>query len=131
MIRSHSLGGVEIPEDVWWIDEFDWSAVEQITDRGLTGALIVHQGVKQHGRPITLQSNVNGGWVARAVVLALQAQRAQPDARFALQLADGREFLVIHDLAQSFTAEPVRPAADMTSSTPYRIRLPLMTVAPE
>ena len=127
-MRTHTLGTVEIPEDVWWSDEFEWSAVELSTERSLTGALIIHQGIKQAGRTITLISNQHGGWVSRATVLALQAQRDQADEQFALDLADGREFVVMHDQTRPFEAIPVRPAADLTLASPYRITLPLIEV---
>lgn len=127
-MRHHTLDTIEIPEDVWWSDEFAWSAVEQTTEYSVTGALIIDVGTKQAGRSITLQSAARGGWVPRGVVLALQAQRAVPDAELPLVLADGREFLVRHDHSRDMEAEPVRPAADMTDDTPYRITLPLIEV---
>ncbi|WP_245650976.1 hypothetical protein [Thauera butanivorans] len=128
MLRNHTLGAIQIPEDVWWSDEFAWSAVEQSTEYSLTGALIVHVGLRSSGRQITLASNPNGGWVERSVVLALQAQRAMPDERFILTLADGRQFIVMHDNARAFDAAPVRPACDLTAASNYRITLPLIEV---
>ncbi|THF61538.1 hypothetical protein E6C76_20100 [Pseudothauera nasutitermitis] len=129
-MRNHTLGAIAIPEDVWWTDEFAWSALAQENDTGLTGALIIHQGLRTEGRPITLTSNTNGGWVPRGTVLALHAQRALPDTRLTLTLADGREFTVMHDLTREFEAAPVRPACDMTNATNYRITLPLIQTAP-
>lgn len=129
MLRNHTLGTIEIPEDVWWSDEFAWNAIAQETDYSLTGALIVHVGARQAGRQITLASNpAGGGWVPRATVLALRAQRAMPDERFTLTLADGRQFIVMHDNARAFDAAPVRPACDLTAASNYRITLPLIEV---
>lgn len=128
MLRNHSLGAIQIPEDVWWSDEFGWSAIEQRTTYSLTGALIVHVGKRQSGRQITLASSPKGGWVERNVVVALQAQRAMPDEQFLLVLADGRQFTVMHDNARAFEAVPVRPACDLTAASSYRITLPLIEV---
>lgn len=126
-MRNHTLGEIEIPEDVWWADEFGWSAVETATDRSLTGALIIHQGLKQGGRAITLTSNARGGWVSRSTVQAIEAQRAALDEDFTLLLADGRSFTVMHDHTREFEATPVRPSADL-ASTAYQITLPLIEV---
>ena len=127
-MRTHTLGAVQIPEDVWWSDEFAWSPVEQSTTRSLTGALIVQLGTKTKGRPITLTSNDRGGWVARSTVIALRALAATAGATYTLTLADGRSFTVSFDAEKDFTAEPVRPSADMAGATPYRITLPLIEV---
>lgn len=127
-MRNHTLGEIEIPEDVWWSDEFGWSAVEQSHEYGVTGALIIDVAEKQAGRPITLTSNERGGWVPRGTVLALYAQRALAAETFALALADGREYVVMHDTTREFEATPVRAAADMTDETKYRITLPLIEV---
>lgn len=127
-MKNHSLGGIAIPEDVWWSDEFDWTPLVQSTEYSVTGALIVDQGTRLAGRLITLTSNENGGWVPRATVLALQAQRDAPQASLTLTLVDGRSLTVMHDATRNFEASPVRPAADMTASTPYRITLPLIEI---
>ena len=76
---------IELPNDLQWVDEFAWSAVEQSKDYSLTGALIVQQGVKLKGRPITLQSN-GGAWAARSTVKALQAYYDAPDQIYTLEL---------------------------------------------
>lgn len=128
-MNHHTLGAIQIPEDVWWTDEFAWNELAQETETGLDGALIIHQGVRLEGRPITLASNAPGGWVPRGTVLALHAQRALPDTRLALILADGRQFTVMHDAAREFSAEPIRAFAGMTTAANYRITLPLIQVA--
>lgn len=127
-MRNHNLGGIEIPEDVWWSDEFAWSAVEQSHEYGVGGALIIDVAEKLAGRLITLTSNDRGGWVPRGTVLALHAQRDILGETFSLVLADGREFLVMHDNSRAFEATPVRAVADMTDATKYRITLPLIEV---
>ena len=127
-MRTHTLGGVQIPEDVWWSDEFGWSAIEQATEYSITGALIVDVATRQAGRAITLTSSANGGWVPRSAVLALQAQRALVGEILTLFLADGRQLTVMHDNARELEAAPVRPAGDLTGDSPYRITLPLLEV---
>lgn len=127
-MRNHTLGAVAIPEDVWWTDEFAWTPVAQATTRSLTGARIVQLGVKLKGRPITLASSDRGGWVTRATVLALRALADAPGATYTLALADGRSFTVAFDAERDFVATPLRPAADMTAASKYRVTLPLIEV---
>ncbi|WP_018991302.1 hypothetical protein [Aromatoleum toluclasticum] len=127
-MRYHTLDAVQIPEDVWWTDEFAWKAVEQSSTRGLTGARIVQVGVKLKGRPITLTSNERGGWVPRSTVLALRAFADAPGVTYTLTLADGRAYQVQFDHEREFTATPIRPAGDMTGSTHYRVTVPLIEV---
>lgn len=127
-MRTHTLGAIAIPEDVWWTDEFAWTPVERAETRSLTGARIVQLGVKQGGRPITLESNPRGGWVPRATVAALQAQRATPGEQITLTLADGRTFTVEHDHTRELQAEPIRPAADLHDASRYRVTIPLIEV---
>lgn len=127
-MRYHTLGAVQIPEDVWWTDEFAWRAVEQSSTRSLTGARIVQLGTKTKGRPITLTSNERGGWVPRSTVLALRALADAPGITYTLTLADGRAFQVQFDHERDFQATPVRPAADMTGASSYRVTIPLIEV---
>ncbi len=127
-MRNHTLATVAIPADVWWSDEFAWTPVAQATSRSLTGARIVQVGLKVKGRPITLTSSERGGWVPRSTVLALQALAAVPGATYTLTLADGRAFTVAFDAERDFTATPIRPAADMTDASKYRVTLPLIEV---
>lgn len=65
---------VELDKDLLWSDEFSFRRIEKTATRSITGARIVHQGVKQGGRPITLQpEHDRSAWMTRAVVEQLQA----------------------------------------------------------
>lgn len=92
--KFHTLGPVQIPRGMVWVDEFNWSAVEKSVGYGLTGSLLVDVGVKQAGRPITLQGEGDAGWIRREVLQALQGLADVPDGTYLLTLADGREFHV-------------------------------------
>ena len=92
--KFHTLGTVQIPRGMVWVDEFTWSPVEKALEYALGGALLVDVGVKQAGRPITLQAEGDAGWIRRDALQALQALADEPDGSFLLTLADGREFTV-------------------------------------
>lgn len=122
-----TLGG----EQLEWVDEFEWTPIAQEQERGLTGKLLVQQGSKLHGRPITLKSN-GGAWFRLETVRALEVLRDIPGRVMPLQLPDGRSFHVIFDHSQGapLKATPlwrqVAPGADHL----YEIELSLLTVAP-
>lgn len=92
--KFHTLGAVQIPRGMVWVDEFNWSPVEKALEYSVTGALLVDVGVRQAGRPITLQAEGDAGWIRRDVLQALQALADVPDGTYLLTLADGREFTV-------------------------------------
>lgn len=99
--KFHTLGTVQLPRGMVWIDEHDWSPVEKATAYSTTGALLVDVAVRQAGRPITLQGEPHAGWMRRSVLDALWALAADPVAQHTLELADGRTFTVI------FTQDPI------------------------
>lgn len=90
-----------------WIDEFEWSPVEQVTAYGTTGALLVDIAVKQAGQPITLDGANTNAWITRALCATLQAWAALPGIEFNLVLR-GTTHRVIFDHAKGgFAAQPI------------------------
>lgn len=71
-----ALGGIELPGDLAWPDQYAWQAAEVTTEYSLTGALLVETSIKQAGRPITLSGSENRGWATREQVTALKALQA-------------------------------------------------------
>lgn len=105
---------IDLPSDLQWSDEFDYSQVEQTAERSLTGALVVQQGLKVKGRPITLESN-SAAWVRRSVVEMLQAFYDTPGQTFTLSIA-GTDYLFQFERPGGFKASEVqRLARDIQS----------------
>lgn len=132
-----TLGAVDLADDadlggdqLEWVDEFEWDAITQSQERSLTGALLVQEGVKLYGRPITLQSN-GGAWFALATVRALEALRDQPSAQMLLVLPRGDQHWVTWNRADGapLSATQVQRAQDM-ADTVYELTLRLITIAP-
>lgn len=132
-----TLGAVDLAADpdlagdqMEWVDEFDWDAITQSQERGLTGALLIQEGVKLHGRPITLQSN-GGAWFTLATVRALEALRDQPSAVMQLVLPRGDQYWVTwnRESGPPLAAKQVIRSQDM-ADTVYELTLRLITVAP-
>jgi len=93
--KFHALAGLPIPRGMVWSDEFGWSRVQKSLEYSLTGAALIDVGVRLAGRPITLQGEVEAGWIKRGALVALQALAdSDPDGEHLLVLADGRTFNV-------------------------------------
>ena len=91
---SNGIETIELDPDLQWRDEFDWTPVQQSSERSLTGALIIYAGVKSKGRPITLTNpDDNAAWMLRSIIDQLVSWEALPSAIFTLNF-HGREFNV-------------------------------------
>ncbi|MBG5104186.1 hypothetical protein I5G07_17680 [Pseudomonas aeruginosa] len=125
------LDAVELGDQFEWVDEFTWDAVAQEQERSLTGALLVQEGTKLHGRPITLRSG-GGVWTPLWVVWQLEVLRDQRLRVMALVLPDGREFSVIFNRADGapLEAEPLFREVNPGPDADYLVTLRLLTVAP-
>ena len=127
----NSLDAVEFPKDMYWVDEFLWTPVEQTEDYSVTGSLLIDSGVKQAGRPITIQPFSNAySWVKRSVVLQLQALSEIQDKEMTLTLDDGRTFTVRfrHGDGKPFEARPRFHVFPPQDEDYYMIILRLMEV---
>ena len=97
VIRKTSLETIQLEDGFFWSDE-NWSEIEQNQEYAISGALIIQEGRKQEGRPITLQpANKTKGWIKlRDLNLLRQWQNLQE--QFTLQFQwphDQRSFNVI------------------------------------
>jgi len=70
-----TLGGLAIPDDMVWVDEFSTTQIAQSLKRTLTGVHVIQESTLIIGRSIML----DGGWVTRAELLALRALAEDED----------------------------------------------------
>lgn len=89
-----TLDTVELPGQMFWSDEIEWSPVQQEEGYSVTGSLLLDVSEKLAGRPVTLGGRDYTCWVPRSTVLALTALAAIPNRTMALTLEDGRTFQV-------------------------------------
>lgn len=75
-----------LPDALSWADEYTWSPVEQTKTYTTTGALLIEEGVKQAGRPITLEGSEDRTWCTRALVDQLHAWAQTPATVLTLTL---------------------------------------------
>ncbi|SFL23772.1 hypothetical protein [Azotobacter beijerinckii] len=125
------LDSVELDDQFEWVDEFEWDAVAQEQERSVSGALLIQEGVKLHGRPITLKSN-GGVWTPLSVVRSLEVLRNTPSKVMDLTLPDGRAFSVTWNRADGapLEATPLERLVNPGEDHLYDVNLRLITVAP-
>lgn len=83
---TNSLTTVDLPDQLNWVDEFSWLPVVQAQTFTTTGALYLEHGLKQAGRPITLQGADTAAWCTRALVQTLHSWAAVPNVALSLVL---------------------------------------------
>jgi hypothetical protein len=122
------LDDLTLPEDLLWMDEFDWTPVEQSQSYSITGALIIETGTKQAGRPITLSGGQDFGVIDRAALKLLSA-KLSTNSPMVLTLNDQRVFNVIFN----HTKNPIEAKPWIDYSTPddadfYTLKISLIAV---
>lgn len=138
MVYTLTLGPVDLVPDqanggdqLEWTDERTWDPVEQGQERSLGGALMIQEGVKLYGRPITLASN-DGAWFTKTTIEELEALRDQPGSVMLLTLPGGRQHYVTWNRAAGAPVEAV-PLFRKVVYEPddlFFLTLRLITVAP-
>jgi hypothetical protein len=128
MAAYHTLGAVQIPRGMVWVDEFTWHAVERCHEYSITGALVIDVAARQAGRPITLQGDDGAGWITRATLLALHTLATSPDSTYALTLADGRVFAVKFAPGSPLEARPIGRPELPPDAHPYAATLRLIEI---
>lgn len=128
LTRNDNAATVELPEDMRWTDEYDWSAVAQTTPvYSLSGAVLIQQGVKLAGRPITLSGD--WVWVNKATVDTLREWSDVPELKMTLTHYDGRKFNVcFRTHEKAISVEPVQYSTPEIAEDRYTLTLNLMTV---
>ena len=111
------LGGVELSEHMVWTDRTSYSPVAQTLTRTLGGEAIVYTQALYKGRPITLEAQIDTGWLTYAQVKSVLALAEVPGAEYQLDFY-GELFNVIfahqNGGAVSFTPLSYRVVHDDT-----------------
>lgn len=128
LTRADTNEALELPEDLRWTNELTWQALGQTNgEYSLSGALIIQQGRRLAGRPITL----SGGWVwiDRATALKLYEWADIPELSMTLTLTDQRQFSVCFTRPALEGFDPVLFSAPEPDSAPYEnITIHLITL---
>ncbi|MGI2026582.1 hypothetical protein [Endozoicomonas acroporae] len=124
------LDTITLPDDLLWINEFEWNPVEQNVDRSITGALLVQEQVKLQGRSIILTGGQQAGWISRLTVKNLFALSKAANKTMSLTLPDSRQFSVIFDRSNGapVEAQQVLPFAYPADADEYFVIIRLLTL---
>lgn len=125
-----SVNSVQLPPDLVWVDEHEWSPVVKKASVSVTGSTIVSVGVRQSGRPVTLESGSDFAWVTRQALDSLTALRAADTKPLTLTLGDGRQFQVEFAPTDEspLKADPVQPGKRPEPGDLFKLKLKFMTV---
>ena len=130
--RNATNETVPLENGFLWSDEFDWKPIEQNQERAIDGALIVQEGKKKSGRPITLSPSDGQGWVKRSDLSVIQGWSALQDEQFTLVFEyphDTRQFNVIFNHAEgAINAKPVMGFPTVSDGDYYEVTLKFLEV---
>jgi len=118
---SNSQRSIELPSDLEWVDEFEWTAVRDDVKYTLTGALVIETSTAQAGRPITLKGGSNYAWLTRDQMNTLR-QMMDDGENMTLTLEDDRTFTVrfVYD-NNPVSGTPIFPKHDYFSDVTIKL----------
>ena len=119
LARTMPAAVATLPDRLLWTDEYAWTPVVTETRWGTAGALQVHVGKRQAGRPIALDGRASNAWINRTLCDQLNDWAAQSGEAFALQLRGA----VRSVLFLEFQADPLWRVVD-GEHTPELLYLP-------
>ena len=132
LIRKSTSETAALSDGFLWSDEFDWKPIEQNQERALNGSLIIQEGKKLSGRPMTLTADTNMAWLKRHIVSQLKGWSALQDEQFTLVFEyphDTRQFNVIFNHADTaMEATPVKDIPTISEDDFYRVTLKFLEV---
>lgn len=124
-----SLDGIELPLDMQWADEFEWTPVRQQEEVSLTGALVVEEAAQTKGRRITLEGGQNACWLPRSTVEALYALAQAPATPRTLIFHERTFTVLFRHREKPITATEVQRQRNPGAANLYTLTLRMMEVA--
>lgn len=127
LIRKATSEAVPLEDGFLWSDEFEWKPIEQKQERAIDGTLIVQEGKKKSGRPITLQpADQEMGWIKLKHLKTLYEWSLLQE-QFQLEFEwphDTRRFNVIfnHE-AGALEAKPVKNIPAVSEDDYYNVTM--------
>lgn len=130
--RNATNETVPLENGFLWSDEFDWKPIEQNQERAIDGTLIIQEGKKKSGRPITLSGSDGQGWVKRSELSIIKDWSALQDEQFTLIFEyphDTRQFNVIFNHAEgAINAKPVMGFPTVSDGDYYEVTFKFLEV---
>ena len=130
--RNATNETVPLENGFLWSDEFDWKPIEQQQEYAINGTLIIQEGKKKSGRPITLSASDGQGWIKRSSLSILKDWSALQGEQFTLIFEyphDTRQFNVIFNHADgAINAKPVMGFPTVSDGDYYEVTLKFLEV---
>ncbi|MFW2039283.1 hypothetical protein ACG92Y_12350 [Acinetobacter ursingii] len=127
LIRKLTNEAVTLSDGFLWSDEFEWKAIEQSQEYAVNGSLIIQEGKKLSGRPITLTADQNMAWLKRHIVSKLKTWSLLQSEQFTLVFEyrhDFRQFNVIFNHSENpIEAKPVKDIPTISDDDYYNVTL--------
>jgi hypothetical protein len=124
-----TLGGVSITTGMTWSDKIKYAPVAQNVRRTVGGTPIIDYGLLSKGRPVTLTSLEDQGWLTLAQVESLQALADVPGAVYTLTIAGETHFVMFrHHDQPALEMSPLIPRSTPVAGDWYAGTIKLMTV---
>ena len=128
LTRKDNNTRLELPDLLRWTDEHDWSPLAQASPQySLGGAVIVQQGSKLAGRPVTLGGEDDHNWLRRETLATLHDWAAVPELELTLDYHGRTLNVIFRNHEQALAATPVWWTNDEDSDC-YRAEIRLMTL---
>lgn len=130
MINLLTSEVLELPDDLYWVDEFEDVPFEEREERTITGLLLLFQQDKIEGQALTLSSSPERNWIQRSKVRTLYSWGRQKALKMRLETVMqgvGRNFEVSfrHSEKGAIDAKPIIDAKPLDDTIYYRITLKL------
>ena len=130
--RNATTETVPLENGFLWSDEFDWKPIEQNQERAIDGTLIIQEGKKKSGRPITLSPSDSQGWIKRSSLSILKDWSALQAEQFTLIFEyphDTRQFNVIFNHSDgAINAKPVMGFPTVSDGDYYEVTFKFLEV---
>jgi len=110
---------VVLPDALRWADEYDWNPIEQTKTYTTTGALVLDQGTRQAGRPITLQGDEASTWMLRSACDQVMAWKEIAGVELSLVLRGVERTVVFDHERGGFEARPLIEFSDVDATDWY------------
>jgi len=126
---TFTLGGVNLPVNIIWQDREAFNPVAQSVRRTLGGKVVVFTQTLIEGRPITLASISDQGWMLYPIVQSIQALADVAGTTYSLVI-DSTTYTVVfrHEESPAFVARPLISRILPDATDWFLVTIKLMTV---
>ncbi len=123
-----TLGGVDLPDDIIWQDEFDFQPVGQSITRTIAGNHVEFNQALVLAQPITLEASETQGWLTKTQVDAVQTLAATPGATYTLVIGAQTFTVAFRHNEGAFDPQPFVPRIDPEAGDFFSAIIRLRTV---